>query len=166
MEWVSGRVEVERLAEPFGTRFGGPPVDLHAAAQTVGITDICYRPIDSAALLQNGPVEGTYGVIIRSLDGHTRQRFSLAHEIAHVVLGIVGDEWRYKGQVASRGERNPEERMCDYFAGALLMPRPMVLQSIRSNASVEDLARTFEVSVWSMKIRLEHLGLRELEQTG
>lgn len=161
MQLVSGRLQVERLAEASGTRFGGPPTDLQAIAYSVGIIDIAYCPIPSAALLQNGPIAGTWGVVIRSMDARTRQRFSLAHEIAHIALGIVGDEWRYMGNVAARGGRTAAERQCDYYAAALLMPRPIVNRLAATGASVSEMARRFEVSEQSMKIRLDHLGLHQ-----
>src|SRR6185295_12844766 len=105
MEWGSGRREVERLAEVLGSKFGGPPADLPAIANAVGIIDVAYCDMNSAALLQVGPTFGTWGVLIRQLDARARQRFSLAHEIAHVALGVVGDEWRYMGEAAARGAR-------------------------------------------------------------
>lgn len=162
MEWGSGRLEVERLAERLGTKFGGPPSDLQAIASHVGIVDIAYCDIESAALLQVGPIRGTWGVLIREWDNETRQRFSLAHEIAHVALGIVGDEWRYKGEVAARGTRTQAERICDYYAAALLMPRTLVCRAATETPDVNELARRFDVSGQSMRIRLEHCGLHAI----
>ena len=159
MEWGSGRLEVERLAEAIGTKFGGPPADLQAIAGNFGIIDVAYCDMNSAALLQVGPVSGTWGVLIRQYDAPTRQRFSLAHEIAHVALGIVGDEWRYMGEVAARGTRNPAERMCDYYAAALLMPRALVCRAAQETPDLMKLASRFGVSEQSMRIRLEHCGL-------
>lgn len=159
VEWVSGRREVERLAEILGERFGGPPIDLSAIARAVGIIDIAYVDIASAALLQVGPVWGTWGVLIRGWDRRTRQRFSLAHEIAHIALGIVGDEARYQGQAAARGERSPAERLCDYYAASLLMPRALVCRAAQETPDVDVLAQRFGVSGQSMRIRLEHVGL-------
>ncbi|HEV8575361.1 MAG TPA: ImmA/IrrE family metallo-endopeptidase [Dehalococcoidia bacterium] len=160
--WGSGRREVEQLAESLTSKFGGPPVDLPAIASAVGIIDIAYCDMNSAALLQVGPVLGTWGVVIRRLDARARQRFSLAHEIAHVALGIVGDEWRYKGEAAARDIRAPAERLCDYYAAALLMPRWLVNKAAAETPDVNELARMFDVSGESMKIRLEHCGLHAI----
>lgn len=152
MQWVSGRLEVERMAEVLASRFGGPPADLGAIATQVGIVDIAYCDIESAALLQAGP--GGWGVLIREWDQETRQRFSLAHEIAHIALGIVGDEARYTGEGRGRGER-----LCDYYAAALLMPRTLVCKAATETPDVFELARMFFVSGQSMRIRLQHVGL-------
>jgi predicted transcriptional regulator len=162
MEWGSGRREVERLAEALAEQFGGVPIDLPAIASAVGIIDVAYCDMASAALLQIGPVWGTWGVLIRQLDARARQRFSLAHEIAHVALGIVGDEWRYRGEAAERGGRTLAERLCDYYAAALLMPRALVNKAATETPDVNELARRFDVSEQSMRIRLEHCGLHSL----
>lgn len=154
------------MAENLAGRFGGPPTDLEAIAGQVGIVDIAYCDIDGAALLQVGPIAGTWGVLIREWDGRARQRFSLAHEIAHIALGIVGDEWRYQGEAAARGKRSPAERLCDYYAAALLMPRAMVCQAAAGTPDMNELARKFEVSGQSMRIRLEHVGLYAVARTG
>jgi hypothetical protein len=163
---LSGRLEVERIAEPVGARFGGPPADLQAIAESVGIVDIAYCEMETAALLQVGPVYGMWGVLLRKFDSRARQRFSLAHEIGHICLGIVGDEARYMGEAAARGVRAPAERLCDYFAAAILMPREMVCRAVDETPNVEGLARRFEVSGQSMRIRLEHIGLHALTKTG
>jgi len=162
MEWGSGRREVERLAEVLGSKFGGPPADLPAIANAVGIIDVAYCDMNSAALLQVGPTFGTWGVLIRQLDARARQRFSLAHEIAHVALGVVGDEWRYMGEAAARGARTRAERICDYYAAALLMPRALICRAATETRDADELARKFDVSGQSMRIRLEHCGLYAL----
>jgi hypothetical protein len=160
MQWVVGRIEVERKAEALATSFGGPPIELEAIGSALGILDIALGDIDAAAHLQVGAVQGTWGVILRRTDPRTRRRFSLAHEIAHVALGITGDERRYMGEAAARSGRTPAERTCDYFAAALLMPRGMVNKL--AGIGAKGLARRFEVSEESMRYRLEQIGLHAI----
>lgn len=166
MEWVSERLEVERRAEALGARFGGPPIDLQAIAGTVGITRIRERYIDASAILWVGAIEGTWCVILKKTDGLARKRFSLAHEIAHIALGIVGDELFYQGEAAARRARTAPERQCDYFAAALLMPRALVNKMVKEGTSIAELARRFEVSFDAMRIRCDHMGLHALTRTG
>jgi predicted transcriptional regulator len=165
MQWVVGRLEVERKAEALATRFGGPPTELESIAGALGIVDIALGDIATAATLQGGPVEGTWGVVLRRADSRTRRRFSLAHEIAHVALGITGDERRYMGEAAARSGRTPAERTCNYFAAALLMPRAMVNSLATDLFGAKELARRFEVSEESMRYRLEQIGLHTLART-
>lgn len=155
---VAARRALEKQAEALAVRFGGPPSDLEAIAATVGILNIASKDIDSAARLTVGPVDGVWGVLLRANDAYVRRRFSLAHEIAHLALGILGDEQRYMGEIAARRTRTPEEAACDYFAGGLLMPRAWM---VRAAEAVHPLVipNTFGVSRDAARIRLEQLGL-------
>lgn len=154
-------MELDRRAEALAITFGGPPCDVDAVAHTVGILWVAVEDIEPSAVLSAGPVEDSWMVVIRKDDSFVKRRFSLAHEAAHVVLGIVGDERRYRGKVAARGGRlirNPEEATCDYFAGALLMPRSWMLRAAEEHPP-QQLARRFDVSSDAVRIRLEQLGL-------
>lgn len=158
---IAARRAVEAQAERLALAFGGPPSDLTGVAGTVGIIHHFVGDIDAAALLRVGPVRGVWGVTLRKGDSFVRRRFSLAHEIAHLALGIVGDEERYMGEVAARRTRTPEEATCDYFAACLLMPRPWMMAAATSIAP-KHLARTFDVSTEALKVRLRELGLNAI----
>ncbi len=59
-------------------------------------------------------------ITINELDRATRRRFTLCHEIGHLVLGLAsehgsGSEWSY-------AKRSPNEICCDVFAAELLLP--------------------------------------------
>lgn len=155
---VAARREIEAQAEALALKFGGPPSDLVSIAGAVGIQHIGEDNISPAAVLLIGPVQGTWAVTLRGEDAYVRRRFSLAHEIAHLALGILGDEQRYMGEVAARRTRTPEEAACDYFAGGLLMPRAWM---VRAAETVHPLVipNTFRVSRDAARIRLEQLGL-------
>lgn len=160
-------MDIERRAEALAISFGGPPCDVDAVAHTVGILWIAVEDIEPAAVLSAGPIEDTWMAVIRKDDSFVKRRFSLAHETAHVVLGIVGDERRYRGKVAARNGklvRNPEEMTCDYFAGALLMPRSWMLRAVDAHPP-RLLGRTFDVSSEALRIRLKDLGLNDLAKT-
>ena len=60
-------------------------------------------------------VDGGIPVIVTNRRGPgDRQRFNLAHELGHLMLGVV----------ENRTERFTKERACHRFAGAFLAPRP------------------------------------------
>jgi Zn-dependent peptidase ImmA (M78 family) len=86
----------------------------------------------------------------------------LAHEVAHIALGIIGDEQFYRGEAAARRTRTPAEQTCDYFAAALLMPRAALNRVAGEIPDAEELARRFDVSLDSMRIRLEQIGLHAI----
>lgn len=166
LERIGARLAIEARAEALATKYcGGPPVDLDTVAHAVGILDIALADIDSAARLINAPIDGFWAAVIRQDDPFVRRRFSLAHEIAHLALGLVGDERRYRGEVAARDVQNATERACDYFAACLLMPRSWVVKRVPRATDAIELARVFDVSRKSMRIRLRELGFHELANT-
>jgi Zn-dependent peptidase ImmA (M78 family) len=96
--------------------------------------------------------------VIRASDVKQRQRFSLAHELKHVLDDPVIPNLFSHLPVHQRQER--AERLCNYFAACLLMPRPWLkhdwcggIQSLRA------LARRYYVSQEAMSTRLSELGL-------
>ncbi len=55
-------------------------------------------------------------------------------------------------------EEIQREREVDYFAGTLLMNRTL-LEKIRKNYTIKELAELFEVSTSAMTVRLDILGI-------
>ena len=81
-----------------------------------------------------------------------RRRFTIAHEIGHVVLQKVAH-----GRVSPSNEL---ERLCDMFATELLMPKPVFLREIDHDfhlSGLPDLAHRFRVSLTSAAIRLAEI---------
>jgi hypothetical protein len=90
-----------------------------------------------------------------------RQRFTIAHEIAHYLLhrdqiksGIV-DNVMYRSSLSSKREAEANRLAAD-----IIMPYPCVLRELdrlggeRDEVSAAALARTFKVSLPAMKVRL------------
>jgi Zn-dependent peptidase ImmA (M78 family) len=109
--------------------------------------------------------QGRWLITIDKNDLHGRRRFTLAHELKHVIdhsldrviyarLGH-GDEQRRQAHV---------EAICQHFAACFLMPKPWVTASWTNG--IQDayaLAGLFQVSVSAMEVRLRRLGLRDDE---
>jgi len=99
-------------------------------------------------------------------DSIGRRRFSLAHEIKHML-----DDPAVKTIYAKLGFGRPDnrarqiERICDHFAACFLMPRT-ALKRMWSNGiqDIEALASQFKVSISAMQIRLKYLGLTDEEE--
>jgi Zn-dependent peptidase ImmA (M78 family) len=97
---------------------------------------------------------GTYRIVyVRADDEYRRQRFTVAHEVAHLLL----TEMHSAGRVTL--SHSAEERLCDAFAAALLVP-PERLDSALSGLNWEDpddlllLCRKFRVGIQPMAISL------------
>lgn len=107
----------------------------------------------SKAFVQR-PDQGDVPVIVVN-QGHNgeRQRFTLAHELAHLVLRFSG---------LSEAE---EEKAADRFAGAFLMAKDMMLQLLgnhRTSISLGELAelkKLFKVSIASLAVRCSQIGV-------
>lgn len=102
--------------------------------------------------------KGKWRVAINATEPATRQRFSLAHEFKHIV-DHRDHELLYEA-FPSRERDQMIERVCDYFAGCLLMPRAWVMEAhARGTRHPMDLAEVFAVSPTAMGVRLNQIGL-------
>jgi len=85
----------------------------------------------------------------------SRRRFTLAHELCHAIFATSGRGWPRTGREL--------EHICEMFAAALLMP-PWAVDnewnpSIRSFDAFMSCARTFDVSLTALALRLTQLRL-------
>ena len=86
-------------------------------------------------------------ICVNAADRDERQRFTICHEIAHVVLGLPSD---HETQPWWSAKRPLAERLCDAFAAELLLPerlfQPLAEHAAVSLASVDALASQFLAS--------------------
>lgn len=134
----------------------GPVIDLNAVAALPRL-DVRTR----AGLPVSGFSEWSrsrWVIAINEDDHPTRQRFTLAHELKHV-LDNPFIEALYPGRDGTpSGQR--AEAICDYFAACLLMPRPAVKMAWGlGHQRTDDLAAHFGVSRAAMGLRLHQLVL-------
>jgi Zn-dependent peptidase ImmA (M78 family) len=71
---------------------------------------------------------GKHIITVNSLESDERQRFTICHEIAHIVLNLASSHeevpsWSY-------AKRHPNEIACDTFAAELLMPYQLWLSIV------------------------------------
>ena len=101
--------------------------------------------------------------VLNSSEAMVRQRFSLAHEIKHVLddgLIDLGGGLYPSTHGYSADERT--ERVCDRFAAALLMPKVLLRADWADGIQdIAKLARRYHVSRAAMTVRLSQLGLIE-----
>jgi Zn-dependent peptidase ImmA (M78 family) len=102
--------------------------------------------------------QGRWLVVLNGSEPLTRQRFSLAHELKHIIDHRFGGLMYAKFPASDRNAM--VEHICDYFAGCLLMPRPWVKRIYGSGLQrLPDLAQRFGVSQAAMSVRLNQIGL-------
>ena len=99
------------------------PVVVENLATKWGVVSIERQPISSAGMLLPG--RHGYKIILNLNQSWGRQRFSLAHELAHLLLHKSGisDSLPTAKYRASLAPNMAEERLCDQIAAEILMPR-------------------------------------------
>jgi Zn-dependent peptidase ImmA (M78 family) len=168
--------EADRLLKEY--RVDEPPVSVGdiACGEGAQIVRQRFEGSESGFILRDGKL----AVIgINTLTSRRRQRFTIAHELGHMLLHdgrplIVDHSIRvnFRNDVSSMAT-DDEEIEANAFAAALLMPRPLVLSHLKAYLSeiapsggsvsredlIAQLAREFDVSAEAMGYRLINLGI-------
>ncbi len=112
------------------------------------------------------PKKRKWIIAINGTDHPLRQRFTLMHEYAHVVLGSVtrtpSELEHFLPSVGTYTSTERLENLCDQFAACLLMPRPLMKRAwTAGHQDVRTLARLFGTSRMATRYRLHDIGLVE-----
>ena len=90
--------------------------------------------------------KGHWVIALNGAESATRQRFSLAHEFKHILDHPFIDA--SYGRLPGSAEQQWAERLCDYFAACLLMPKAWV-KHYYCNEGVQDLVGGHAVCTWA-----------------
>lgn len=111
------------------------------------------------ARLDNSNGELSFKCIFNGFEISYRNRFTIAHELGHVLLGHVNENNRKKRDTNfSSNTYDPDEISANAFA-ALLMPETKIREYYQSASSLQQLADAFGVSTAAMSYRLQNLGI-------
>lgn len=125
------------------------PVDVAGYARQMNAVvryDDDMAPDEAGSCFTKG---GKHYISVNAKDRPERQRFTICHEIAHIVLGLPSDHgsqpsWSY-------AKKAPTEIWCDVFASELLLPfqqfKPAANELPIRIGSIEDLAVRFLASI-------------------
>lgn len=164
-----------RTAELFRKRYelDSPIPELAMLADEVGVV-VARLPLGDAGAPDGcsaiDPQTGAAYILINSDKSRVRRRFTIAHELGHLVMGHLRG-----GQVVideTLNERAPHEREANAFAAGLLMPESGVrgaVDRLRERLGENDpvgwiawLANSFGVSEEAAAYRLVNLGLARI----
>ncbi|XYK81801.1 MAG: ImmA/IrrE family metallo-endopeptidase [Labrenzia sp.] len=147
------------IIEPF---LDQKPVPLGAMAKALGITvKVSSLKPGESGLIE--PFEDSYRIKINRHESRERQRFTLAHEIAHFLLhrqlidasGGIRDNVLYRS-----GQQESVEFEANRLAAELVMPSRSIDQDLKkmqvpfSEEIIEHLAKAWQVSKAAMEIKL------------
>lgn len=127
------------------------------------ITELPRVSVERVARIPvSGSVRWSKGLWMIALNRHepaVRQRFSLAHELKHVLDAPFGDMLYPTWRGLRADDRT--EQVANHFAACLLMPKAWVRRSYFNYGvtGLAQLASDFGVSQTAMRFRLESLGL-------
>ena len=138
-----------------------PPINLKHVVEVKGFV---YMEVDtfpdnvSALFIAKG---GQNYALVNAKHHPNRQRFSLAHELGHIILQHKGvdleeDVSTIDTPPENSGDsrrRDPREKEADIFASALLIPLGMLKKEhSKKDADIEKMAKVFGVSQQAMTI--------------
>jgi hypothetical protein len=162
------RREAEQLAERQADRLRselgvlGPVLPETALATLPWLTISRHDDLPTAGVVS--PTDYGWIIVLRATDPMVRQRFTLAHELKHLLDDDLVDQLP-GGLYPSTGGYSVHERterICDRFAAALLMPRVLLRADWADGLQdIAKLARRYHVSRPAMGVRLSQLGLLE-----
>jgi hypothetical protein len=154
MGLFASELESSSLVEAFVNRFRTKGEDLESLAKRLGVAEIARKrlPFEGAVSVDSNR---RVVITINSLSHPLRQRFTLAHEIGHLML------WDMLHKNVRCGGDRDLERASDAVAAELLLPTQEVLSYARglgdpSPANLKRVAQAFGVSLQSAAVRLHN----------
>lgn len=117
--------------------------------------------LKQSGLVYYDPGINKYAVWINGRECESRQLFTLCHELGHIIRNSGRAFGFSDGEIYSK---RGEERFCDRFAAAFLMPRDIFIQKWKSNKenlTFKKVSMTgiFKVSGMAVYYRAKELGL-------
>lgn len=165
----SAKAQVLRLLDEYGIK--KPPIPVETFARARG-AEVRYSPFEGEISGMVFRDNDRVVIGVNSLHHPNRQRFTIAHEIGHMLLhkGVevhVDRTFRInlRNDVSSQAV-DPEEIEANRFAAELLMPEHMLVGDLKGRVidfeNEEDLRRLaakYRVSLQALTFRLINIGL-------
>lgn len=132
------------------------PINVDKVAEFVGLKVEPFSFPDEVS----GLLKAELGIVGVNSNHHpNRQRFTIAHEIGHYVLGheIIKDKDLIDDTNTDSSSTNEQE--ANFFASALLMPASLIKENVKENIDIPKIASLFKVSEQAITIRILGLGL-------
>lgn len=168
-KFKSYRMKIEEL------ELKGYEVDVEAIAKACDI-NIRFDFVEHSGLSHNNGDDAGREIVINQLEPRYRQRFTVAHEIGHIILGHMGTSYRtddleqYQDTISRMNEV-----AANNFAAELIMPKNLVFDLLKSTIDelgysieqefdefditkiIEYMAKKLNVSKQALSYRLENL---------
>lgn len=138
----------------------GYNIDISTVARKLGLNVLSSSYEDNIAGYIKYEKNGEKNIYVNNTHPIVRQRFTVAHEVAHFILhrellDLEGGTPLYRTGTS----RDIIERQADALGASILMPKQAVQKLYETVKDANILARVFNVSKDAMEIRLNNLGL-------
>lgn len=137
------------------------PLDVASLAEKMGV-NIRYEPLEDnvSGSLKKDRVTKKWVITVNSLHHPHRQRFTIAHELAHYCLDSSSQE-DFTDKIFFRsGCLSKVEKIANKYAAELLMPESAFRRRVKITPRVEEIARYFQVSSAAVVFRADELGYK------
>ena len=136
------------------------PVDPIKIAKTYDI-EVYQGELDNkiAGAIRYYKENNKFEILVNKKDSMVKKRFTIAEELGYYILY---EEKLKKEEIhVNLIDKiiNKEEKEVEYCAGALLVNKTLLEKIYNSNSTILELAQLFKVSISSMTLRLNILGL-------
>ena len=151
----------QNLLQQYGS--DGPPYDPHRIAKVLKVDVHETRLAGVEGYVET--IDSKYVATISTDAAETRRRFTLAHELCHVVLMRKAERgtpvrlirFRSNGTLPGLHQDPVEESLCNYFAAELLMPSDEIRLRLAVHPidpmTIMDIANAYNVSIQSAAIQ-------------
>lgn len=130
------------------------PVDLERLAAAANAKLKIVDDLSDDESGQTTQIRGKHVIIVNGNHREERQRFTVLHELAHIVLELASQHHGptlTTGTLMRYGKRPPEEMLCDVFAAECLLPYDLFSKDVGdvdiSMAAVRELSEKYKASV-------------------
>lgn len=139
---------VKKLARNFikKSKIKDPPINLKDIFKNLD-SEIKVNGKDLGS--EDGFSIGSNLITYNSISPRVRQRFTVAHELGHIVLGHNN-----RSRIIDFGSKDINEQQANVFASELLVPLQMLKRECSSSQSLTSIANKFWVSREMMQWRL------------
>lgn len=155
---VDNRLAVD-VIQPFLEK---APVNVAAMAAELGVkVEYDFLEPGVSGKIECSLFEDHCTITVNMTHPETRQRFTIAHELAHYILhrDLIGDGVIDNAMYRSERLSDERERQANRYAAQLLMPKKLVRRAWDDGARTrEALAALFKVSPEVAEIRMRELG--------
>jgi len=149
----------------FVTPLGDIAENLGVSAYVISFDDELKDHVELAQYFKEQEVEGfsikgSNKIFVDDKPETARQRFTVAHELGHILLGHLEGEGLsvvFRDSGSSPKSNDPNELSANAFAAELLMPEPVMKEAYKMTNSIASLATIFGVTRKAVVLRVERL---------